>query len=221
MMKAALNHHHHLHSSSEQQRILDWYQGQRSRRRSADAQHQQEQVKNNSPQQEHHSNHPANSNHAPEESSLLLVTGAAGSGQAETVRQGLARTVRDDDGGYLLRGAFDVLQHPQPYAAFTAAFQDLVDAVRHNDDSSRRRAIRRDMQSVLRTAAHTLAEIFPSLLELLKKEAADEEAQPIEAASGNGDNDNNDADTASSSNQPNQRRFVSVRRQASAFVARF
>jgi Cdc6-like AAA superfamily ATPase len=57
-------------------------------------------------------------------STFLLVTGPTGSGKTKLTQYVLQEETRQQ-GGYFIRGTFDVLQHPDSYRTYSAAFTDF------------------------------------------------------------------------------------------------
>jgi predicted ATPase len=98
-------------------------------------------------------------------SPFLLVTGPTGSGKTKLIQYALQEKTRKQ-GGYFIRGKFDVLQHPDPYRTYSTAFTDFTyQVVQRGPD------VVRAMRDAIRTACGgetcVLVQMIPALSAIL------------------------------------------------------
>ena len=104
--------------TEKERRLVDWYEGQRDERRRA--RKRSDELENHRHRHHLHHNH-EETTAASRTSSLLIISGPTGSGKS-TLASSLRSTV-EEQGGYLLSGKFDELQHCDPYGVIDQAFE--------------------------------------------------------------------------------------------------
>jgi predicted ATPase len=104
-------------------------------------------------------------NRSCEELAFLLVTGPTGSGKSHLVLHALQGILRES--GYLIRGYWDQLRHPEPYQAYVTAFSDFTIQILEQQGPDKIRALRNNIQEACGTESGVLLEMIPALHAIL------------------------------------------------------